>query len=42
MSKCWIFGDSFQDSNFPRGQKESWCDILFSKKGYEVKRGRNE
>ena len=37
MSKCWIFGDSFQDSNFPRGQKESWCDILFSKKGYEVK-----
>lgn len=34
---CWIFGDSFQDSNFPRGQKESWCDIIFSKKGYKVK-----
>tara|TARA_Y100000022_G_scaffold1653_1_gene1383 strand:+ start:152 stop:1036 length:885 start_codon:yes stop_codon:yes gene_type:complete len=41
MSKCWIFGDSFQDSNFPKGQKESWCDILFSKKGYEVKNFSN-
>tara|TARA_Y100000022_G_scaffold30341_1_gene23674 strand:- start:578 stop:1465 length:888 start_codon:yes stop_codon:yes gene_type:complete len=37
MSKCWIFGDSFQSSNYPFGQKESWCDIVFAKKGYEVK-----
>jgi hypothetical protein len=35
--KCWVFGDSFQDSTFPRGQKQSWVDIVFSEKGYEVK-----
>ena len=38
MSKnVWIFGDSFQDSNFPDGQTKSWCDILFESKGYEVR-----
>ena len=38
MSKtAWIFGDSFQDSSFPKGQTESWVDIVFSEKGYEVK-----
>ena len=34
--KCWVFGDSFQASEFPAGQESSWVDILFSKKGYEV------
>lgn len=36
-NKVWIFGDSFQDSNYPKGQNKSWCDILFESKGYEVK-----
>lgn len=37
MSKtCWVFGDSFQSSVFPTGQKRSWVDILFANKGYEV------
>ena len=34
---AWIFGDSFQDSSFPPGQKQSWADIVFSEKGYKVK-----
>ena len=32
MSKCWIFGDSFQSSNYPL-DKESWCDIICKKRG---------
>lgn len=37
MSKtAWIFGDSFQASNYPDGTTESWCDILFQFKGYDV------
>ena len=34
---AWIFGDSFQDRTFPKGQEKSWTDIVFSEKGYEVK-----
>ena len=35
-SKVWVFGDSFQTSNYPPACKKSWVDILFENKGYEV------
>lgn len=34
---AWVFGDSFQTSNYPPECKQSWVDILFNRRGYTVK-----
>lgn len=36
-STVWIFGDSFQTSNYPKTVEKSWIEILLNDKGHTVK-----